>query len=128
MATLFAAMFLFPLYEQALRGASALDASLLLAPQGLAAMVAMPIGGRLGDIFGPRLLVLSGLAFAAVSTVPFTHLDAGTSQALLALSGIPRGIAARVSVRYEGPSEAHADPARMPDTPAAPGSCPRPAA
>jgi len=91
-ATLFAAMFLFPLYEQAVRGASALDAGLLLAPQGLAAMVAMPIGGRLGDIFGPRLLVLSGLAFAAISTVPFTQLDAGTSQTLLALSGIPRGI------------------------------------
>ena len=90
--TLFAAMFLFPLYEQAVRGASALDAGLLLAPQGLAAMVAMPIGGRLGDRFGPRILVLTGLAFAAVSTIAFTQLDADTSQALLAVSGIPRGI------------------------------------
>jgi len=90
--TMFAAMFLFPLYEQALRGTSALDAGLLLAPQGLAAMVAMPIGGRLGDRFGPRILVLSGLAFVALSTIAFTQLDLHTSQALLALSGIPRGI------------------------------------
>jgi EmrB/QacA subfamily drug resistance transporter len=91
-ATLFAGMFLFPLYEQALHGASALDAGLLLAPQGLAAMVAMPLGGRLGDRFGPRPLVLTGVALAAIGTLAFTQLDTGTSQALLALSGIPRGI------------------------------------
>jgi EmrB/QacA subfamily drug resistance transporter len=90
--TLFAGMLLFPLYEQAVRGLSALDAGLLLAPQGLAAMVAMPIGGKLGDVIGPRVMVLSGLAFAALGTVAFTQLDLHTSQALLALSGIPRGI------------------------------------
>ena len=90
--TLFAAMFLFPLYEQGLRGLSALDAGLLLAPQGLAAMIAMPIGGKLGDTIGPRQMVLAGLAFAAVGTLAFTQLAGDTSQALLALSGIPRGI------------------------------------
>jgi EmrB/QacA subfamily drug resistance transporter len=46
-ATMFAVMLLFPLYEQAARGLSALDAGLLMAPQGLAAMVAMPIAGKL---------------------------------------------------------------------------------
>jgi EmrB/QacA subfamily drug resistance transporter len=90
--TLFAAMFLFPLYEQGLRGLSALDAGLLLAPQGLAAMIAMPIGGKLGDTVGPRQMVLVGLAFAALGTIAFTQLSGDTSQALLALSGIPRGI------------------------------------
>jgi EmrB/QacA subfamily drug resistance transporter len=89
---LFGAMFLFPLYEQAVRGTTALDAGLLLAPQGLAAMVAMPIGGRLGDAFGPRIMVVSGLALVALSTIVFTQVDLHTSQALLALSGIPRGI------------------------------------
>jgi EmrB/QacA subfamily drug resistance transporter len=90
--TLFAAMFLFPLYEQGLRGLSALDAGLLLAPQGLAAMIAMPVGGKLGDTIGPRQMVLAGLAFAAVGTLAFTQLAGDTNQALLALSGIPRGI------------------------------------
>jgi MFS family permease len=85
-------MFLFPLYEQGLRGLSALDAGLLLAPQGLAAMIAMPIGGKLGDTIGPRQMVLTGLAFAALGTIAFTQLSGDTSQALLALSGIPRGI------------------------------------
>ncbi|HEX3318719.1 MAG TPA: MFS transporter [Solirubrobacteraceae bacterium] len=90
--TLFAAMLLFPLYEQSLRGASALDAGLLLAPQGLATMIAMPLGGKLGDKVGPRVMVLTGLAFAAVGTLAFTQLGTDTSHALLALSGIPRGI------------------------------------
>ena len=49
---MFAVMILFPLYEQAARGLSALDAGLLMAPQGLAAMVAMPIAGKLTDCAG----------------------------------------------------------------------------
>jgi len=93
-ATLFAAMFLFPLYEQALRAQSALDAGLLLAPQGLAAMVAMPIGGKLSDSVGPRPLVLTGMAFAMLGNLALTQVGTDTSQTLLALSGIPRGIGA----------------------------------
>jgi EmrB/QacA subfamily drug resistance transporter len=92
LGTLFAAMFLFPLYEQAIRGLTPLQAGLLLAPQGLAAMVAMPIGGKLGDTIGPRPLVLAGLAFAVLANVPLTQLDAHTSQVVLGLSGVPRGI------------------------------------
>jgi EmrB/QacA subfamily drug resistance transporter len=90
--TLFAAMFLFPLYEQALRAQTALDAGLLLAPQGLAAMVAMPLGGKLSDTLGPRRLVLSGVAFALLGNAVLTQVGPDTDQALLALSGVPRGI------------------------------------
>ena len=46
-------MLLVPLYYQSVRGASALDAGLLLAPQGLGAMVTMPLAGRLTDRYGP---------------------------------------------------------------------------
>jgi EmrB/QacA subfamily drug resistance transporter len=93
LATLFAGMFLFALYEQALRGQSALDTGLLLAPQGLAAMVAMPLGGRLSDAIGPRPLVLGGLVFALLGNLMLTQVGDDTSQTLLALSGVPRGIA-----------------------------------
>ena len=61
-ATMFAVLLLFPLYEQAARGLSALDAGLLMAPQGIAAMVAMPMAGKLTDLRGPRTLVLIGVA------------------------------------------------------------------
>jgi EmrB/QacA subfamily drug resistance transporter len=88
----FAAMFLFPLYEQSLRGQDALHAGLLIAPQGLGAMFAMPIGGRLGDRFGPRQLVLAGLAFELVGNLAYTSVGADSSQALLSLSGILRGV------------------------------------
>ena len=68
-ATMFAVMILFPLYEQAARGLSALDAGLMLAPQGLAAMVAMPVAGKLTDVRGPRTLVLVGVAALVLGTI-----------------------------------------------------------
>ena len=89
---MFAVMILFPLYEQAARGLSALDAGLMMAPQGLAAMVAMPVAGKLTDVRGPRTLVLIGVAAMVLGTLPFTQISADSSQALLALALIPRGI------------------------------------
>ena len=89
---MFAVMILFPLYEQAARGLSALDAGLLMAPQGLAAMVAMPIAGKLTDVRGPRTLVLIGVAAMLLGTIPFTQISADSSQALLAVALVPRGI------------------------------------
>ena len=91
-ATMFAVLLLFPLYEQAARGLSALDAGLLMAPQGLAAMVAMPIAGKLTDLRGPRTLVLIGVAATVLGTIAFTQVSADSSQALLAASLVPRGI------------------------------------
>jgi EmrB/QacA subfamily drug resistance transporter len=91
-ATMFAVMILFPLYEQGARGLSALDAGLMMAPQGLAAMVAMPLAGKLSDVRGPRLLVLVGVAATILGTIPFTQVSQSSSQALLAVSLIPRGI------------------------------------
>ena len=74
--TMFAVMLLFPLYEQAARGLSALDAGLLMAPQGLAAMVAMPVAGKLSDLRGPRALVLFGVAATLIGTIAFTQVSA----------------------------------------------------
>ena len=49
----FGAMLLFPTYFISVRGETTLAAGLLLAPQGLGAMLTMPIAGRLTDKMGP---------------------------------------------------------------------------
>jgi MFS family permease len=89
--SLFGAMLLLPLYYQQARGLSALDAGLLLAPQGLGAMLALPIVGRLTDRIGPRPIVLAGMALATLGTLPFTQVGPHTSEPLLGVSLVIRG-------------------------------------
>src|SRR3954466_14106863 len=48
-AVLFGTLLLLPLYYQVVRGQDAVNAGLLLAPQGLGAALMLPIGGRLTD-------------------------------------------------------------------------------
>ena len=55
--SVFGAMLLLPLYLQAVRGESAFDSGLLLAPQGIGAMIAMPIAGTLTDKTGVGKIV-----------------------------------------------------------------------
>jgi MFS family permease len=74
----FGAMLLFPLYFQQVRFEGALNAGLLLAPQGIGAMIMMPIAGRLVDRGFTRWLVQIGLVVIVGSMVLFTQLDAKT--------------------------------------------------
>jgi EmrB/QacA subfamily drug resistance transporter len=82
-AAMFSAMFLLPLYYQVVRGQSALDAGLLLAPQGLGAAIMMPIAGKLTDQTGPGKVVLGGLGFLLLGMAGFTQVGAHTSFWLL---------------------------------------------
>jgi EmrB/QacA subfamily drug resistance transporter len=75
----FGASLLFPLYFQQVRGEDALGAGLLLAPQGLGAMLTMPIAGVLADRIGPGKIVLTGISVITVGMVMFTQLTADTS-------------------------------------------------
>ncbi|MBC9732299.1 DHA2 family efflux MFS transporter permease subunit [Nocardioides marmotae] len=75
----FGASLLFPLYFQQVRGEGALDAGLLLAPQGLGAMLVMPLAGVLTDRIGPGKIVLVGVAVITVGMGMFATLDAETS-------------------------------------------------
>ncbi len=59
--SVFGAMLLLPLYLQAVRGESAFDSGLLLAPQGIGAMIVMPIAGQLADRTGVGRIVVPGL-------------------------------------------------------------------
>jgi EmrB/QacA subfamily drug resistance transporter len=75
----FGGMLLLPLYLQTVRGESAMDTGLLLAPQGLGAMVAMPIAGKLTDRTGIGRIVPVGLAIVGVAFLGLTQLGADTS-------------------------------------------------
>jgi EmrB/QacA subfamily drug resistance transporter len=75
----FGASLLFPLYFQSVRGEDALHAGLLLAPQGIGAMITMPIAGVLADRIGPGKIVLTGISVITVGMALFTQIDADTS-------------------------------------------------
>jgi EmrB/QacA subfamily drug resistance transporter len=92
--TLFGALFLLPLYYQQARGASALAAGLLLAPQGAGVAVGALAAGRLVDRarLGVRIPALIGLALLTVTTVPLVVAGAHTSEVLLSIAVGARGV------------------------------------
>jgi EmrB/QacA subfamily drug resistance transporter len=88
--SLYAAMFLLPLYYQELRGQDALAAGLLLAPQGLGALLSRPVG-PIVDKIGARRVVLAGICLCALGTVPYIFAGAHTSEVLLGCALVVRG-------------------------------------
>jgi MFS family permease len=77
------AMLLMPSYFLQVRGESTLNAGLLLAPQGLGAMLTMPVAGRLTDRIGPGKLVLGGIVLIALGMSVFTQVTADSSYMVL---------------------------------------------
>ncbi len=75
----FGASLLFPLYFIQVRGEDALGAGLLLAPQGVGAMITMPIAGILADKIGPGKIVLTGVSVITAGMAMFTQIGADTS-------------------------------------------------
>jgi EmrB/QacA subfamily drug resistance transporter len=90
--SVFGTMLLVPLYYQAVRGASALQAGLLLAPGGFGAMLMMPVSGRLTDRYGPTWLPAAGLPFVAIGLIPFAFVGAHTSYVLLSCGNFVQGL------------------------------------
>jgi EmrB/QacA subfamily drug resistance transporter len=95
--SVFGAMLLLPLYLQAVRGETAFDSGLLLAPQGIGAMIAMPIAGTLTDKTGVGKIVIPGLLLLIGSTIGLTTLTGDTSywtlSAILFVMGVGMGFA-----------------------------------
>ncbi len=75
----FGAMLLLPTYFLQVRGESTLHAGLLMAPQGLGAMLTMPIAGRMVDRTGAGRIVLTGLVGVAIGVGFLTQLGPDTS-------------------------------------------------
>jgi predicted MFS family arabinose efflux permease len=91
-ATLFAGSFLLPLYFQTFRGYSALDAALLLIPQGVGTLLARFVVARLVARFGPRLVAVAGCLVTAAATMPFALGGADASLWLLGAALFARGV------------------------------------
>jgi EmrB/QacA subfamily drug resistance transporter len=90
-ASLYSSMLLLPLYYEQVEHASALRAGLLLAPQALGSAAVMLASGRLLARFGPRRLMLAGIALSLLGTIAFTRLGSAPGDALLTLSLLIRG-------------------------------------
>jgi len=88
--SLYGGMLLLPLYYQQVRGASALAAGLLLAPQGVGSLLTRWAGG-LTDRIGARPIVLGGLALATIGTLPYTQVGPHSSELLLGAALVVRG-------------------------------------
>ncbi|GIF06629.1 DHA2 family efflux MFS transporter permease subunit [Actinoplanes siamensis] len=74
---------LFPSYFLQVRGESTLDAGLLMAPQGIGAMVTMPIAGMLADKVPVGRTVPFALLLIAAGFFTFTQVGTDTSYVLL---------------------------------------------
>ncbi|WP_052172867.1 MDR family MFS transporter [Nocardia sp. BMG111209] len=87
----FGSMLLLPLFYQGLRGATALTAGLMLAPQGIGSLIARG-AGSLTDRIGPRPVILAGIGSTVLGTLPFVVADRHTNAVLLGTALVVRGI------------------------------------
>ena len=78
-AALFGAMILVPLYYQSVRHLSVIDTGLLNGPQGIGALIMMPIAGRLTERYGGGRIAIVGVSLLALSTIPLAFIGANTS-------------------------------------------------
>ena len=82
-AAFFGALLLVPTYFQQVRGETALVAGLLVAPQGIGAMLTMPIAGTLSDRLPVGRIVPVGLVLIVIGMFGLTQVTATTSYPLL---------------------------------------------
>ena len=90
--SLFAGMFLIPLFLQQMRGYNAFDTGLAMMPMPIAAAVFMLVGGRLFDRFGVRPLVIVGMLITTAATWLLAGVSTTTSAQDLLVPFLLRGI------------------------------------
>jgi EmrB/QacA subfamily drug resistance transporter len=94
----FGALLLIPLYYQTVRGDTALQSGLLLAPQGIGAMITMPLAGKLTDRYGPTRLPAYGIPLVIIGMSPFAFVTEDTSYVLLCAFGFVLGLGMGLSM------------------------------
>ncbi len=98
---LFGAEFLMPLYLQAFRGRTALEAGLILLAVAATSAFTTPLAGRLFDKIGPRIIMVTGFVLLCINTWQLARLQASTPISyivfLLALRGLAIGLTLQTS-------------------------------
>lgn len=89
--SIYGAMLLLPLYFQQVRHDSALNAGLLMVPQGVGSLLPRTMAGRMVDKIGPRVVVVAGMLVAAAGTVPFALAGLHTDVIVLGAALVVRG-------------------------------------
>jgi EmrB/QacA subfamily drug resistance transporter len=88
----FGASLLFTLYFQQVRGETPLSSGWLVAPQGFAAMLTMPVAGFLADKIGPGKVVLAGLVGDTVGMGMLAFIGADTSYTYIITAFVIMGL------------------------------------
>ncbi len=98
---LFGAEFLMPVYLQAFRGRTALEAGIILLAVAVTSGIATPIAGRIYDKIGPRMNLIVGFGILCINTWQLSKIEANTSinyiLFLLALRGLAVGLTLQTS-------------------------------
>jgi EmrB/QacA subfamily drug resistance transporter len=88
----FGAVLLLPSYFQQVRAENTLHSGLLVAPQGLGAMITMPIAGYLADRMPIKKIVVPGLVVICLGMAELTQLSAHTSYPVVLLALFVMGL------------------------------------
>ncbi|TQJ06128.1 DHA2 family efflux MFS transporter permease subunit [Kribbella jejuensis] len=91
-AAFFGGLLLVPTYFQQIRGESTLHAGLLVAPQGLGAMLTMPIAGRLVDKVPVGRIVPFGIALIVIGMFGLTQISSTTSYGVIIVMLVVMGL------------------------------------
>jgi EmrB/QacA subfamily drug resistance transporter len=98
---LFGAEFMMPIYLQAFRGRTALDAGIILLAVAATSAIATPSAGRLYDKIGPRAIMVVGFLILCINTWQLALIRGATSISyivfLLALRGVAIGLTLQTS-------------------------------
>ncbi|CAI6078839.1 MDR family MFS transporter [Cohnella sp. JJ-181] len=79
MMTMFSTMTILPMFLQSALLLTAFKSGLLMLPGSIINGIMAPVSGKLFDKFGPRVLVIPGLALTALSVWMFTGIDTDVS-------------------------------------------------
>lgn len=98
---LFGAEFMMPVYLQAFRGRTALEAGVILLAVAATSAVATPSAGRLFDKIGPRAIMVAGFIVLCINTWQLSLIEGTTPIShiifLLALRGLAVGLTMQTS-------------------------------